>query len=431
MASSWGQYPRVTDQHVQPLFWRTMPLPKASSLLPFGQGRSYGDACLNEGGTIVPTAPLNHFISFNPVTGMLLSESGVTLADILKLIMPHGWFLPVTPGTKFISVGGAIANDVHGKNHYRAGTFGCHLTQFELLRSNGERPICSPEQNTDLFHATIGGLGLTGLITWAALKLKQRSSVLMSAESIKVKNIEEAINLLHASRDSHEYSTAALDSTAGGRATGRGYVLRGNHSSDTASNDFYRDPTFTVPFNVPGNVISTSLITLFNRLYYHRQFAARIQKQMHYEPFFYPQDAIGYWNRLYGKRGFLQHQSYLPTNTAASAARELLSVATKAGFASPITTLKLFGDIPSPGMLSFPRPGFTLALDYPNTGQPVYNLFQKLTKIVREAGGSIYLAKDAQLSSDDFQAFYPNWQEFSRFIDPQFSSSLWRRVKPR
>lgn len=431
MISSWGQYPPVTRQHVQPLYWRCAPLPKASSLLPYGQGRSYGDVCLNDGGTVIPTTYLNHFIRFDRTQGILRSESGVTLADILKLIVPAGWFLAITPGTKFVSVGGAIANDVHGKNHHRAGTFGHHVTRFELLRSSGERLTCSSNENSDLFRATIGGLGLTGLITWAEFKLKRVSSVFINSESIRVANIQEAIAILQSSQSTHEYAVASLDSTAPGKALGRGYVLRGNHATKlrpTTEHHFYREPLFTIPFNAPAGLMNRPLIALFNRLYYHRQLTHHAKKHMHYEPFFYPQDAIGYWNRLYGKHGFLQHQSHLPVATAAAAVRDILETTTKAGLASPITTLKLLGDIASPGILSFPRPGFTLALDVPNTGQPVYSLFEKLTTIVREAGGSIYPAKDARMSAEDFQAFYPHWQEFSRSIDPQFSSSLWRRV---
>lgn len=408
--------------------WRTDELPKHKPLLPYGAGRSYGDACLNNGGTIIPTQHLNHFISFDKTQGILRCEAGVTLADVLKLIVPAGWFLEVTPGTKFITIGGAIANDVHGKNHYRAGTFGCHVTQFELLRSDGERLMCGPASNPTLFRTTIGGLGLTGLITWAEFKLKRLASTHLDVESIRTQNIEETVELLNTSRTTHEYSIASLDSAATGQGIGRGHVLRGNHGTQASSDttDYGREPRLTVPINIP--LLNTPLITLFNKLYYNRQLAHHVTSRMHYEPFFYPQDAIGYWNRLYGSRGFLQHQCQLPPENIAAVARELLQTVTAAGFASPITTLKPLGEAKSPGMLSFPRPGFTLALDFPNAGPKLYELFTKLTAIVRAAGGSMYLAKDARMSAEDFQAFYPSWGEFATHIDPQFSSSLWRRV---
>lgn len=431
---SWGRYPRYEAEMLEQR-WRDDPLPKvcyATSgqyALPFGNGRSYGDVCLNDSGVLLSTRSLNHFISFDSSTGILRCESGVLLRDILQLTVPRGWFLPVTPGTQFVTAGGAIANDVHGKNHHKAGTFGCHVNCFELLRSNDERLLCSPSINPDWFKATIGGLGLTGLITWIEIQLKPIKSHLIQQQIIRYKNIAEFLSLSEQSDREWEYTVAWLDCHAKGKNLGRGLFIRGNHSTDH-THTFKPHTGFTksVPFNLPFSLIAKWTSKPFNTLYYYKQLKKQTDKPVHYEPFFYPLDNLRHWNRIYGPKGFLQFQCNLPHTDAERAIEKILTTAANSGSGSPLATLKVFGDRCSPGLLSFPKPGITLALDFPNQGQETFQLVRHLIQITRDHDGSVYPAKDTQMSAADYQSFFPNWNELVPFIDPNFSSSFWRRV---
>lgn len=432
---SWGRYPKVKPREVIPVFWRD-ELPDLATLdapvLPFGYGRSYGDSCLNEGGITLDVSNLKRFISFDEEQGLLCCEAGVSLAEILDVMVPRGWFLPVTPGTKFVSVGGAIANDVHGKNHHKAGTFGCHVTRFELLRSNGERLICTPEQNSELFRATIGGLGLTGVILWAEFRMKSVSSPYIAAENIRFSSLDEFKEIAEDSDEKYEYTVSWVDSLGSGKELGRGIFMRGNHLPAEQVTDKAKDPlklALTIPIDFPPFVLNTLSIRAFNTAVYHKQISKTIRKVEHYNPFFYPLDAIYHWNRMYGKRGLLQYQCVVPNNDDGYAVmKEMLDRIAHSGEASFLTVFKKFGDVPSPGMLSFPRPGLTLALDFANNGPRTLRLFDRLDTSVRQIGGIIYPAKDAHMSAEDFQAYYPQWQEFAQYIDPKFSSSFWRRV---
>ncbi len=427
---SWGRYPKA-EQKSRPLYWRTDSLPTESSILPFGMGRSYGDVAFNTDGTAITTSRLNHLISFDSVTGRLICEAGVTLADILQFTVPHGWFLAVTPGTKFISVGGAIANDVHGKNHHVAGTFGHHVIKFELLRSDGSRLICSATENTELFHATTGGLGLTGLITWAEIQLKKIFSPSIITTVTKTGNIEESVDKLTEASLKYEYVIASLDNSAKGASAGRGAVIMGNHDTHSDAHslqtDAYRPPKITLPDVIPMSLVHAWNSKLFSSAYFRIQ-RSRHNTLIHYEPFFYPQDAVGNWNFLYGKKGFLQHQCLIPKHNAKEVLREMLQKIVQAGFCSPLTTLKQFGTKESLGLLSWPKEGFSLALDFPNTGKNVLNLFNDLDHIVLRAEGSLYPAKDARMTPEMFQQSFPRWQEFEKYKDPAFTSNFWKRV---
>lgn len=430
---SWGRYPAAGHVTAVPIYWRgDTPTLNAfrQSVLPFGQGRSYGDACLNDGGILLDTAPLSRFISFDKTSGLLRCEAGTTLAEILNLVVPRGWFLPVTPGTKFVSVGGAIANDVHGKNHHRVGTFGMHVTQFELLRSTEKRILCSPTQNTDLFRATIGGLGLTGLILWAEIQLHQISSTLIRTERIRFDNLTEFFDLARDSDQSYTYTVAWIDCLAKNRSLGRGIFIRGNHSEDENARLLNVHPrrTLTIPFDAPHLLLNRFTIKAFNLFYYHLHVLKRQKDIVHYDPFFYPLDAIHNWNRLYGSRGFLQYQCVVPFDVEGAAVKEILCRVIRSGRASFLSVLKIFGNKRSPGMLSFPRPGITLAFDLPFAGSSTLRLMEELDEIVRISGGAVYPAKDARMSPDNFKAFFPQWEEFSRYVDPKFSSNLWRRL---
>ncbi len=432
---SWGRYPIVKPRQVIPVFWRN-ELPNLSSfeqpVLPFAYGRSYGDSCLNEDGIVLDTRYLKRFIAFDERQGVLRCEAGVSLAEVLDLVVPRGWFLPVSPGTKFVSVGGAIANDIHGKNHHKAGTFGCHVTCFELVRSNGERLLCSHSQHSDLFRATIGGLGLTGVILWAEFRLKPIANPFISMERIRYSSLAEFMDISAESDTDFEYTVAWVDCLASGRQLGRGLFMRGNHdrSERHTSKRTRKKVSLTVPCDFPSFVLNTLTIKAFNEVYYRAQPGKHVKQVVPYEPFFYPLDALYHWNRMYGKRGFLQYQCVVPYSNGYEAMKDVLLCISRSGQGSFLTVLKKFGDIASPGMLSFPRPGLTLALDFAYEGKKTLQLCEQLDRIVRESGGAVYPAKDARMTAESFQTYYPQWKEFEHYKDSHFSSSFWRRVVP-
>lgn len=411
------------------LRWRGDPLPEAEgTLLPYGLGRSYGDSCLNEGGTLLSTTALDRLISFDHASGVIRLEAGVTLADILRFAVPRGWFLPVTPGTKFVTVGGAIANDVHGKSHHADGTFGRHVRAFELLRSDGSRLLCTPEENAELYGATIGGLGLTGVVTWAEIQLRPIHNHLIEAENIRFRNLDEFYEINAASERDYRYTVAWVDVLAKGRNLGRGIYTRGNHAAPVTGDlpKLRWTSKITVPVDAPGWSINPLTVRLFNFAYYRRQLRRVQAGLVSYEPFFYPLDAVAKWNRVYGRRGFFQYQCVVPKGSEAM--RTILETIAASEEASPLVVLKTFGSLPSPGMLSFPREGVTLALDFPNRGERTFRLFERLDELVRDAGGALYPAKDARMPPEMFRLSFPRWQEFARHVDPRFSSSFWRRV---
>jgi FAD/FMN-containing dehydrogenase len=425
---SWGRYP--TAQHrLIPITWTIDAFPDVDGdkVLAFGMGRSYGDSCLNDGGTLLLTRGIDRLLQFDQRNGLLRCEAGVSLDNILKFADPRGWFLPTTPGTKFVTIGGAIANDIHGKNHHRAGTFGCHVTRFELLRSDGSRHECSPSQNQDLFSATIGGLGLTGLITWVELQLRAITGPMIDMESVKFHNLNEFLSLSAESDQKFEYTVAWLDCLAKGSSKGRGIFMRGNHASgDVGRKISHGSPRINVPFVMPSFVLNLYLMRVFNSAYYAKQGPIK-HSTVHYDSFFYPLDSIANWNRIYGPRGFFQYQLVVPLNRA-DAVAEILDRILASRQGTFLAVLKTFGSIESPGMLSFPQPGITLALDFPNRGAATSKLFEELDAIVLEAGGRLYPAKDARMPAAVFQKSFPQWKTFGNYIDPAFSSSFWRRV---
>ncbi len=433
---SWGRFPKVS--HLGEIVPHSISKVNAainsvdSLILPRGQGRSYGDSCLNEGGYLLSTKLLNKFYAFDSDTGVLRCESGVTLDKILQVFVPKGWFLPVTPGTKFVTVGGAIANDIHGKNHHKAGTFGNHLNCFELQRADGARILCSRDTNADWFKATIGGLGLTGVILWAEFALKPIRGPYIEMESVKYNDLDEFFRISKESEQDYEYTVSWLD-CFGNHNGVRGIFIRGNHSNreeKNASKVLHKNFTWkTFPFDAPAFLLSTPAIKLFNFLYYNKQLKKHQKSMVHYNPFFYPLDNINHWNKMYGKRGFLQWQCVVPTTEKNKAIKMILQKITRSKLGSFLVVLKEFGDLPPQGMLSFPMPGITLALDFPNVGERLFSLLDKLDEIVVDFGGRIYPAKDARMTGKTFHVSFPEVENFTKYIDTKFSSSFYRRVR--
>jgi FAD/FMN-containing dehydrogenase len=425
---SWG---RLLPAH-SGLVWRpdvrfsTLPETGTGGLLAYGQGRSYGDVCLNTGGTLLHTSGLNRFIAFNRATGILRCEAGVTLREILALVVPQGWFLAVTPGTRDVTVGGAIANDVHGKNHHSAGSFGHYVLQMELLRSAGERLLLSPQQQPELFAATVGGLGLTGLVVWAALQLVPINHAFMTVETTRFANLDEFWLINAQAEKLWPYTVAWIDCLAKGAHQGRGIFMAGRHAAAQNELPVWKESGKTVPLTPPISLVNGLSLRAFNTLYWHR--AREGVSLSHYAPYFYPLDSISHWNRIYGRAGFYQYQCVLPPETMQTGIAELLNRIARSGEGSFLAVLKTFGQRPSVGLLSFPRPGATLALDFPNRGARSLKLFHELDAVVRDAHGAIYPAKDARMPAALFQQAYPQWTQFAQWIDPAFSSDFWKRV---
>lgn len=428
---SWGMFPVVKQNVIRPVDRFHVDLPeysKTGSLLPYGLGRSYGDVCLNDGGAIVTSEHLDKFIAFDVTTGVVRCEAGVSLSELISVCLPRGYFLPVSPGTRFVTVGGAIANDVHGKNHHKSGTFGCFVNRFCLKRSDGSEIECSPTENKELFAATIGGMGLTGFILWAEIKLRPVTNEFIDVESVQFGNLDEFYSISAESND-FEYTVAWLDCVSGGSQFGRGIFIRGNHNTTRPGGRCSPGGIpLLVPFSLPSFVLNKYSVRAFNEVYYRKQREKTSRAVSHYQPFFYPLDSVHHWNRIYGKRGFVQFQCVIPHGAQREVITEIVSCVVKEGSASFLAVLKEFGEIKSPGIMSFPLPGATLCMDFPYGGGATRWLMQTLEEMVVKAGGRLYPAKDACMTAEHFQIFYPRWKEFASHIDPGFSSSFWRRV---
>jgi FAD/FMN-containing dehydrogenase len=430
---SWGRVHRFAQDIIDAPSMAAALLSSKKYFLPYGRGRSYGDSCLNENGILLKTERWDHFLAFDRAKGILSCEAGVTLRDVLRLCHRQNddgsyWFLPVTPGTKFVTVGGAIANDVHGKNHHRHGTFGQHVLSFRLRRSDGTVLTCSPTEHAELFCATIGGLGLTGLIEEVTLQLIRVPGLQMEVEDISFQNLDAFYLLCRESERDWDYTIAWVDCLARGPDIGRGIFSRGRHIEGKATDDHLL-PALSIPFPLPISLVNAVTLALFNSLYRRKLLGAQIKKKtVPYNSFFYPLDGIGNWNNLYGKNGFYQYQCVIPSLKAEAIIRAQLEQIARSGEGSFLIVLKTFEDRPSPGLLSFPMPGTTLAIDFPNRGPSTLALLNRLDALTLEAGGRVYPAKDGRMASHSFQGYYPKYKDFASFIDPRFSSSFWRRV---
>lgn len=430
--SSWGLVTRPMSDIETPFSQTYVPsaLQRLQKLergvLAQGMGRSYGDTCLNSGGGLLMTRHLDRCHSFDREHGILRADAGLTLENACSIIIPHGWMIPVTPGTKFVTLGGAVANDVHGKNHHVKGTFGHHVRCLGLRRSDGSQIECGPDQEVDLFRATVGGLGLTGLIEWVEIALEHIDTVDLDVEDISFSSVEDFFDLSEES-SGWPHTVAWVDCMAQGKTLGRGIFSRGRPAATRSLQSVTPRLKLTVPFVPPISLINTLSVQLFNEFYY-RRILGTVRKQCHFDSFIYPLDAIHHWNRIYGPRGFYQYQCVIPPEHARADIPRLLRCIADSRAGSCLIVLKNFADIPAAGMLSFPRSGTTLALDFPNKGASTLSLFEELDKIVAASGGRLYPAKDARMSKALFHAGYPRLGEFERFRDPGFQSDFWRRM---
>lgn len=393
-------------------------------LLAYGMGRSYGDVCLNPGNTLIRTEGLDKYVGFDIESGVLHCQSGVLLRDIQKVMIPQGWCLSVSPGSEIVTVGGAIANDVHGKNHHVTGSFCDHVTSFVIARSDGTTLVCSRSENSGLFYATIGGLGLTGVILEATIQLKKVAGPWLETETIPYYSLDEFFHLSDMSESDWEYTVSWIDCFS---PCGKGIFMRANHTSKVKSHP-QKKKMLVMPFTPPMSLVNKLTLKPFNKLYFYLQSLKKGRRLTFYEDFFYPLDHIQYWNRMYGAKGFYQYQIVVPRRDGSQAISDILREIRRSNQGSFLAVLKTFGDKKACGLLSFPMPGVTLALDFPNLGESTLELFNRLDSIVESVGGRIYLAKDARMSKEMFRKTYPLINEFERFRDPGFSSALSRRL---
>ncbi len=439
--SGWGGFPTHASLLARPerrsVIAQLLGAPGVAMCTPRGLGRSYSDAALNDGGCVIDMTRLDRMLDFDPASGVLECEAGTSLSDIVHHFLPRGWFLAVTPGTRFVTVGGAIASDVHGKNHHRDGTVVSSVLSFTLQTGGGDLLRCSREEHSDVFWATLGGMGLTGVVLTARLRLRPVTSAYVSVDYAKAAHIDDALGRFALDDARYEYSVAWIDCLARGVAMGRAVLMRANHTPVNDLPASVRNPlalprrlALGVPFDLPGIALNRYSVGAFNAVYYHthRHGSQRIVDLGRY---FYPLDAISNWNRMYGRRGFTQYQVAFPQRTARDALVAVLERLTASRRASFLAVLKQFGAA-NQAPLSFPIPGFTLALDIPvNDGTAEF--VGQLNALALQYGGRVYLAKDAVLDAPTLSAMYPRAAEFvalARKLDPEgrISSSLARRV---
>ncbi|WP_243370649.1 FAD-binding protein [Microvirga solisilvae] len=417
----WGRYPRYPSDVLDPTSPSELPSLMAShtGLVARGNGRAYGDAAIGEKTTIV-TRALDRIRAFDPATGRIRAEAGLLLSDLLEAMAPRGFFPPVVPGTKFVTIGGMIASDVHGKNHHRDGGFGDHVESLTLALPSGDVVNCSREENAELLSATIGGMGLTGTIIDATFRLRRIETGWMRQTTIAAANLEEALKALRETNNA-AYSVAWIDCLARGRSMGRALIFAAEHAT-MQDIDALRPGAerfapskagrLSIPFDLPSLTLNRLSVAAFNEIYFRSgSLKAGYPFLVHWNPYFFPLDGIGAWNRIYGPGGFLQYQCVIPAKHADIALNTILDRISHRGIASFLAVLKQMG--PSHGDISFPMDGFTLALDMP-INDTVLALLNELDKIVVEFGGRLYLAKDTRQSPATFEAGYPN---LSRFRD--------------
>jgi FAD/FMN-containing dehydrogenase len=428
--SSWGRISADFHEVIEPTSVDRLSgmLRSTHPGLPLGAARSYGDCCLNPGGLLWSTARLDRFHSFDLSTGRLVCESGVLLQDIQRTFVPRGWSLPVVPGTQLVTVGGAIANDVHGKNHHLVGSFGRHVRRLRLVRTDGRIIDCAPDREEAWFAATVGGIGLTGLIATADLQLHPVAGPWVDAEIVPFSGVAEFLSVSREAEASWEHTVAWLDCTTARPV--RGLLLRASMASDQ-SGPISTPRRFSVPVTPPFSIFGRATLPLLNQIYYRMNRSRRQSQRYLAESFLFPLDGIGDWNRLYGPRGFYQYQLVVPFGSAEAALEEVLRTVACSGEGSLLAVMKVFGDAASPGLLSFPMPGVTLSLDFPNLGSSTERLLSALDSITLAVRGRVYLAKDARMTPRMFEEGYVRAHEFQSFRDPGISSAMSNRLMGR
>ena len=426
---SWGMYPEIDNTVLK--CDRVATLRKTVSsypeLIPHGNGRSYGDSALNK--YIAHLRPRDYFLDFDETHGLLHVQAGVLLSEILEFFVPRGWFLNVTPGTKYITVGGAIASDVHGKNHHIDGCFSEHLMSFRIMLADGEIVTCDRINTPDLWRATCGGMGLTGIILDAKLHLTRINSRYLDQTTIKTKNLKETFEAFEANKDK-PYSVAWIDCLAKSNKLGRSLLMTGEFRND-GKLDYLHKNSGSVPFNCPSFLLNNYTVRAFNWLYYSRKRDTISTQRVDLDTFFYPLDSISHWNRIYGKSGFTQYQFILPKDSSYEGLKEILELISKSGKGSFLAVLKLYGKS-NENWLSFPMEGYGLALDF-KIENSIFELLNRLDNIIVKHNGRIYLAKDARVSKETFEKGYPEINRFRHYrrennMDKKFHSLQSKRL---
>ena len=429
---SWGRYPAFRQQG-HPIYWQeNVPqalaeLAAGPPVLAYGCGRSYGDSCMAVSDRVLVMSRMNRILFANWNTGIIVAEAGLTLADLIRVALPRGWFPGVTPGTKFVTLGGAVANDVHGKNHHVMGTFGRQVRSITLHRTAEGTVTASPVSRPELFAATVGGLGLTGVILTVELQLRLVASSDVEQRSTRFRNLDEFFDLSQAQDCEHEYTVAWIDCLATGKSSGRGYYVTGKHATE-GELTVERSGAWRFPIDPAVSLVNLYSLRAFNSVYYRRQFKKNLERRVKYGAFFYPLDRVEMWNRIYGRAGFQQYQCVVPRPHGREIIGSILHEISRSGTGSFLAVLKQCGALRSPGLMSFPLHGVSLALDFPQREQVNRRLFAKLDALVHEAGGRLYPAKDAHMSASHFQSAYPAWERVEALRDPRLMSRFWQRV---
>lgn len=426
--TNWGNYPIVEKEMRSDDSFKKIKefVLNNNEVIARGNGRCYGDSSLGE--HIFSTKKLNKFISFDRLNGIIECESGVLLSDVLEIAVPQGYFLYVTPGTKFVSVGGAIASDVHGKNHHAEGCFSEYVIEFKLMIESGDVITCSREENSDKFWATIGGMGLTGIILTAKFKLKNIESAYIRQESIKAENLDEIFTLFEES-ENWTYTVAWIDCLQKGNNIGRSILMRGEHAFQHELPQNLKDKPLrlkkkfepTVPFYFPGFVLNALTVKIFNFLYYKKQAKKEVNSFTDYETFFYPLDFVHDWNKIYGKSGFIQYQMMIPKESGKEGMKKILETIANSGNGSFLAVLKLYGKENPQAYNSFPFEGYSLALDF-KVNSKLKKLISQLDDIVEQYNGKIYLTKDS-MSRSSLTNYLKNVQS-SKFVSLQHKRIL-------
>ena len=417
--ANWGNYPVIEANEDSFAFPEQLQelLLREKSFIPRGNGRCYGDASL--AGSTISTLKFDKILSFDKLTGIFECQSGLTLDQILDVIVPAGWFLPVTPGTKFITVGGAVASDIHGKNHHVDGSFSNHILEMDIVLAAGNTVTCSPAMNADLFEATCGGMGLTGIISCVKFQLKKIETSFIRQKQIKAANLEELIQLFD-EYNHYTYSVAWIDCLKKGDQFGRSILMLGEHAElkdldeNQKKNPLYlpKKKQINFPINLPSWVLNVFTVKAFNFLFYSKNFKKEINNVVGYEPYFYPLDAILHWNRGYGKKGFVQYQFVIPLD-AKKGLIEILQRISNKGLGSFLAVLKVFGKQES--IISFPKEGYTLALDFP-VRAGLLEFLDELDQVVLQYGGRLYMSKDARMKPDILKQGYPDLEKFKDIV---------------